>query len=189
MAVSFIGGGNRSTRRKPPPCRKSMTNIMLYTSLWSEFELTPVVIGTSCIAVVVNPTTVRLRLRRPALQRQWCEGAKKDQHSNFWIFILSLMLIRFSSLRFQGSQKEPKPKFIAIFPLNVIVIIISGIWQGVKIGQIPKSNLCHCFSIEFLWKCNKFCCFLRFRDIRGLRASSSPVDWRLPYKKDKQWPT
>ena len=24
--VSFIGGGNRSTRRKPPTCRKSLTN-------------------------------------------------------------------------------------------------------------------------------------------------------------------
>jgi hypothetical protein len=28
--ASFIGGGNRSTRRKPLTCRKSMTNIMLY---------------------------------------------------------------------------------------------------------------------------------------------------------------
>jgi hypothetical protein len=26
MTVSFIGGGNRSTRRKPPTCRKSLTN-------------------------------------------------------------------------------------------------------------------------------------------------------------------
>ena len=26
MAVSFIGGGNRSTRRKPPTCRKWLTN-------------------------------------------------------------------------------------------------------------------------------------------------------------------
>ena len=26
VAVSFIGGGNWSTRRKPPTCRKSLTN-------------------------------------------------------------------------------------------------------------------------------------------------------------------
>jgi len=26
MAVSFIGGGNQSTRRKPPTCRKSLIN-------------------------------------------------------------------------------------------------------------------------------------------------------------------
>jgi hypothetical protein len=28
VAVSFIGGGNRSTRRKPPTCRKSPTNFI-----------------------------------------------------------------------------------------------------------------------------------------------------------------
>jgi len=27
VAVSFIGGGNRSTRRKPSTCRKSQTNL------------------------------------------------------------------------------------------------------------------------------------------------------------------
>jgi len=27
MAVSFIGGGNRSSQRKPWTCRKSLTNI------------------------------------------------------------------------------------------------------------------------------------------------------------------
>jgi len=26
MAVSFIGGRNRTTQRKPPTCRKSLTN-------------------------------------------------------------------------------------------------------------------------------------------------------------------
>jgi len=28
MVVSFIGGGNQSTRRKPPTCRKSLTNFI-----------------------------------------------------------------------------------------------------------------------------------------------------------------
>jgi hypothetical protein len=35
VAVSFIGGGNQRILRKPPTCRKSLTNfyhIMLYTS-------------------------------------------------------------------------------------------------------------------------------------------------------------
>jgi len=27
MAVSFIGGGDRSTRRKPPTCRKSLQTL------------------------------------------------------------------------------------------------------------------------------------------------------------------
>jgi len=28
VSVSFIGGGNRSNRRKPPTCRKSLTNVI-----------------------------------------------------------------------------------------------------------------------------------------------------------------
>jgi len=28
LAVSFIGGENRSTRRKPPTCHKSLTNFI-----------------------------------------------------------------------------------------------------------------------------------------------------------------
>ena len=57
MAVSFIGGGNRSTRRKPPTCRKSLANFILkccidYTS--SERDSNS-----------LNPTTMRPRPRRP----------------------------------------------------------------------------------------------------------------------------
>ena len=54
MAVSFIGGGNRSTQRKPQTCRKSPTNFFTqccieYTSPWTEFKLTTVVvIGIGC---------------------------------------------------------------------------------------------------------------------------------------------
>ena len=41
-------------------------HIMLYTSPWSRFELkTSVMIGTDCIGIVVNPTTIRSRSRRP----------------------------------------------------------------------------------------------------------------------------
>jgi len=28
VAISFIGAGNQSTRRKPPTCRKSLTNCL-----------------------------------------------------------------------------------------------------------------------------------------------------------------
>jgi len=33
VAVSFIGGGNRSTRRKPPTCRKSLANFITYCNI------------------------------------------------------------------------------------------------------------------------------------------------------------
>ena len=54
MEVNFIGGGNRSTQRKPQTCRKSPTNFFTqccieYTSPWTEFKLTMVVvIGIGC---------------------------------------------------------------------------------------------------------------------------------------------
>jgi hypothetical protein len=44
VAVSFIGGENRSTQRKPQTCRKSLTNLITlccikYTSPLAGFEL------------------------------------------------------------------------------------------------------------------------------------------------------
>ena len=55
MAVSFISGGKWSTRRKPPTCCTSLTNLItwcciVYTSPLSGFELrTSVAIGTNCL--------------------------------------------------------------------------------------------------------------------------------------------
>ena len=55
VTVSFISGGNRSTRRKPQTCRESLINFITYccieySSPWTAFELTIlVVIGTDCI--------------------------------------------------------------------------------------------------------------------------------------------
>jgi len=50
VAISFIGGGNRSTRRKPKTYRKSLTNFITkccidYTSPWAGFELTTLVLS------------------------------------------------------------------------------------------------------------------------------------------------
>jgi hypothetical protein len=51
VAVSFIGGGNRSTQWKPPTCRKSPTNFITWCCfVCAGFELTTLVmIGTDCI--------------------------------------------------------------------------------------------------------------------------------------------
>jgi hypothetical protein len=52
--VSFIGEGNRSSRKKLLTCRKQLTNFItqcciMYISPWTAFELTTsVVIGTDC---------------------------------------------------------------------------------------------------------------------------------------------
>ena len=47
--VSVIGGGNRSTRRKPPTCHKSLTNFIIYCCIeyispWVEFEFITLVV-------------------------------------------------------------------------------------------------------------------------------------------------
>ena len=71
MAVSFIGGGNQRTRRKPP-------NIMLYISPWAWVEpTTSVVIGTDCIGScksnnhTITATTTPGRLRSSSLESQY----------------------------------------------------------------------------------------------------------------------
>jgi hypothetical protein len=67
VVVSFIGAGNRSTRRKQQACRKSLTKFITYccieyTSPRTGLELTTlVVIGTDCTCIVVNPATIRSR--------------------------------------------------------------------------------------------------------------------------------
>jgi hypothetical protein len=49
VVVSFIGGVNQSTRRKPQTCYKSLTNFITwycikYTAPWTGFELITLVI-------------------------------------------------------------------------------------------------------------------------------------------------
>ena len=36
MVVSFIGGGNRNTQRKPQTCRKALTNLLIL--LYKHFD-------------------------------------------------------------------------------------------------------------------------------------------------------
>jgi len=39
VTVSFIGGGNRTTRRKPPTCRKPLTNFIIYIVVLKKFHV------------------------------------------------------------------------------------------------------------------------------------------------------
>ena len=54
VAVSFIAGGNRCTRRNPPTCRKSLTNFITYCYI-GKLRLSGnrphsiMVVGTGCI--------------------------------------------------------------------------------------------------------------------------------------------
>ena len=71
VAISFICGGNRSIRRKPQTCRKSLTNFKSHNVLSSTPRLSG--IGTHNFndnmhwlhMVVVNPTTIRSWPQQP----------------------------------------------------------------------------------------------------------------------------
>ena len=69
----FIGGGNRSTQRKPPTCRKSLTNFITY-GLYIAHNIVIYGIRSHNVSgdiykliahLVINPTTIRSRPRRP----------------------------------------------------------------------------------------------------------------------------
>ena len=60
MADSFIGGGNRRTRRKPPTCRKLLTNFITsccieHTSPLAGFELTTLVVKIWYFVLYMKP--------------------------------------------------------------------------------------------------------------------------------------
>ena len=73
---------------KPLTCRKSLTNIMLYTSPWSRFEVTTsVVIGTSTDCIdFVNPTTIWSRPRRPQYTMNNNEFSETLFYNIFFLF-------------------------------------------------------------------------------------------------------
>jgi hypothetical protein len=65
VAVSFIGGGSLSTRRKPQPAASHWQTLLHNAvkqvhSPWAGFELT-MLIGTDFAYVVVNPTSIQSR--------------------------------------------------------------------------------------------------------------------------------
>jgi len=78
VTVSFIGEGNRSTQRKQPTCRKSLTNFITYCggeyiSPWAGFELTTlVVIDTDCICSCKSSyhTTRTTTMTAPTMSKQ-----------------------------------------------------------------------------------------------------------------------
>jgi hypothetical protein len=96
VAVSFIGGRHRSTRRKPQTCRKSLRNFITYccikyTSSWTGFKLTTlVVIGTDA-QVVVNPTTIRSRPLQPLFSWVCSYGS--------WIYMSTYAVIAYHHSR------------------------------------------------------------------------------------------
>jgi hypothetical protein len=95
VAVSFIGGGNRKTLRKPPTCRKSLP--------WTRFKLTTlVVIGNDfsshllpicsfweivCIEIFYRTTTYKNNIKYIFLTLM---KKKKKQNILVWSNVLTM---------------------------------------------------------------------------------------------------
>ena len=123
--VIFLGGGNRSTQRKPLTHHKSLTNFITkccieYTSPWAVFELTMlVVIGTDCIGScksnyhTITSTMARHLLKMKNSNKSNCSLTYNFYQSFRWIFIKSKSLhvkksiMRSVDLFKFSSQHEP----------------------------------------------------------------------------------
>ena len=147
MAVSFIGGGNWSSQRKPPICRKSLTNFITkccieYTSPWAGFEFTTlVVIGTDCIGswkpnhhtitTTTNPLSFSIQTRaryriltRPTVSSLWGTIPVNLLKRCSFEYCLLSSLIEFITGIQNGSDNTSGNLFY--FPTRTIVFLTTG---------------------------------------------------------------
>jgi hypothetical protein len=158
VAVSFIGAGNRSTRRKPLTCRKSLTNMitMLYRVHleMNGFELiTLVVIGTDCAGSCIS-NYIRSRPQWPLvclsiastiafvycsftpLSPCFCyivaEWWMKREYIHTWIFVHFLLTDKVKELAMTQ-------QIACIFACDSRIMAGMGIWWDMLLHQ-PVGN-------------------------------------------------
>ena len=98
VTISFIGGENRRTRRKPSTCRKSLTNfiakccIQFTSPLGGFYHTTLVVIGTDCtgswICHTITTTTT------PSFLGLWWGQTRRIYTEAYFEMILSVWFLQ-----------------------------------------------------------------------------------------------
>jgi len=76
VAVTFISGGNRSTRRKPPTCHKSLTYFI-----------------TQCCIENTSPRVIKVIRRVPLVKQELFTLPKSPLFRGFVLFIYSTTCI------------------------------------------------------------------------------------------------
>jgi hypothetical protein len=83
MAISFIGWGNRSTRRKPSNCCKSLTNFITYVVLSTPSCGTIALSGPFYFYFILRTIVLRF-----SLYQKLSKLRKKNLPLLFWQFLL-----------------------------------------------------------------------------------------------------
>ena len=129
MAVSFIGGRNRSTRRKPPTCRRSLTNFITKRS-WGKSVSYMLYTCNSWIWNVLITRTKKNQLRNQC----------KINHLNLGSFTMFKFIHPCSLLPFLS------------FTFLHIYYFIAGWTAGKEIGT--SFSVCKRTSAYWAWQIN-----------------------------------
>ena len=132
--VSFICGGNRSTRRKPPTCRESLNNPITEccfenTSPWAGYELTTlVVIFTDCICSCKSSyhtiTTMMVPINNVKVTSGTCAKTLK-QRTSFMIMMIKSFASYLESLKIYVISELPSScKKVMYYIWNVLWYIL-----------------------------------------------------------------
>ena len=145
MAVSYIGGGNRSTRRKPATCRKWLTNVItllhrVHLVMWGIRTL--VVIGTDCtihmISTTMAPAFIQTGIHSQSIHSYIPYGC----HALYW---------KLKKLTWQNTKLTQKegPATDLQFSCSIILFTACKVWI------LIACSLYLFDSSDYLWQVNK----------------------------------
>jgi len=128
----FVGGGNRSIRRKPPTCGK-LYHILLYWIhlVWAGFDLTTlVVIGTDCIGSNKSnnhmiTTTMASPITNYIIILLDCDEIKLWMNT---VYLLFSLFSRDESLDLTPARLFSTEASVDLMPLNVFSSALDTHW-------------------------------------------------------------
>ena len=155
VAVSFIDGENQNTLRKPSTCRKSLTNFITYCCIvYTSHEWDSNSQRQWCqelmVCIVVNPTSMRSRPRRPLLSIWTLITTKHELFSRNYFFISVIdFTINITIYIPVNLLLELQSYFIALCCRVLICLIITPIESTFFILTVLKGNMIEVMTVLF----------------------------------------